>query len=54
MEVSNSSVEETVDNFQGLLRQNAEGMDMVMEMSQALSEALNSMVSAGPRSNAIG
>ena len=38
-----SEVEKTLADFQGFLSQNTEGMDMVMETAQALSEALNSM-----------
>ena len=33
----------TLAGFQGLLRQNTAGMDMVMETAQALSETLNSL-----------
>jgi hypothetical protein len=48
IDVSLSELEKTLSDFQGLLRQNTEGMDMVMETAQALSETLNSMIPGVP------
>ena len=48
IKASLSSIQRTLLDFQGLLRQNAEGMDQVMEITQALSEVIT-----GGQPNAI-